>query len=276
MNDRADFSNTRSSRMAARLRRELALPFLESTVCRTLERPIRHRRSDSLAGRPPLIGVHISRTASGRNHGTRGHRQDYAQSTLTIADVRDDVLVLTGLDKKNSHGDGHYAEDSQLSHQHARDQNRKEYQQRRISVDQLMAQHQRVHSPALSGTGHRTGHQRHRQQRRLRLYGSHSRQSPTRPVAREISPRLVYGRLFGGRITGNSARSESAICSILYWRMQGGCVRILGRDDQFKLDEYLDSVRAVERRIAFASQPRHRDWQPSETSASHSGSTVLR
>jgi hypothetical protein len=37
----------------------------------------------------------------------------------------------------------------------------------------------------------------------------------------------------------------------------------LGRDDQFKMDEYLDSVRAVERRIQFAMEPTPRGWQPS-------------
>jgi hypothetical protein len=38
----------------------------------------------------------------------------------------------------------------------------------------------------------------------------------------------------------------------------------LGRDDQFKLDEYLDSVRDVERRLEFFSKPAAADeWKPS-------------
>ncbi len=41
----------------------------------------------------------------------------------------------------------------------------------------------------------------------------------------------------------------------------------LGRDDQFKMDEYLDSIRAVEKRIEFASQEKPRDWQPSISEA---------
>jgi hypothetical protein len=36
----------------------------------------------------------------------------------------------------------------------------------------------------------------------------------------------------------------------------------LGRDDQFKLDEYLDSVREVERRLEFFSKPDPREWRP--------------
>jgi hypothetical protein len=36
----------------------------------------------------------------------------------------------------------------------------------------------------------------------------------------------------------------------------------LGRDDQFKLDEYLDAVREVESRIAFFSRPDTREWRP--------------
>jgi hypothetical protein len=38
--------------------------------------------------------------------------------------------------------------------------------------------------------------------------------------------------------------------------------RKLGRDDQFKLDEYLDSVRDVERRLEFFSKPDTRPWHP--------------
>lgn len=37
----------------------------------------------------------------------------------------------------------------------------------------------------------------------------------------------------------------------------------LGRDDQFKLDEYLDSVRDVERRLEFFAKPDPREWRPS-------------
>ena len=37
----------------------------------------------------------------------------------------------------------------------------------------------------------------------------------------------------------------------------------LGRDDQFKLDEYLDSVRDVEKRLEFFSKPDPREWRPS-------------
>jgi hypothetical protein len=38
--------------------------------------------------------------------------------------------------------------------------------------------------------------------------------------------------------------------------------RQLGRDDQYKLDEYLDSVRDVERRLEFFSKPDPRIWRP--------------
>ena len=40
----------------------------------------------------------------------------------------------------------------------------------------------------------------------------------------------------------------------------------LGRDDQFKLDEYLDSVRDVERRLEYFASPDPREWHPSDRS----------
>ena len=42
-----------------------------------------------------------------------------------------------------------------------------------------------------------------------------------------------------------------------------GLRRRLGRDDQYKLDEYLDSVRDLEKRLEFFSKPDPRVWKPS-------------
>jgi hypothetical protein len=115
-----------------------------------------------------------------------GTGRDYVLSpTLQpLAEVRDDVLVLTGLDKKNSHGgDGHYAKTANfLTGMPVAKTTGKNISSGGISVDQLMAQHvskatplpslELGTEPVISGIDSNVGY--------TRLYGSHiSWQSPT-------------------------------------------------------------------------------------------------
>ena len=85
-------------------------------------------------------------------------------------------------------------------------------------------------------------------------YYSHcSFRSATQAVPAETNPRSVLNRLFGksdktGRITQADALDRQMLDLVI-----GGAKdlrRKLPQDDQHKLDEYLDSVRSVERRIA--------------------------
>ena len=85
-------------------------------------------------------------------------------------------------------------------------------------------------------------------------YYSHcSFRSATQAVPAEINPRAVLNRLFGkidrpGHIAQPNPLDRQMLDLVI-----GGAKdlrRKLSRDDQHKLDEYLDSVRAVERRIA--------------------------
>ena len=80
-------------------------------------------------------------------------------------------------------------------------------------------------------------------------------QSPTTPMAYEANPRLVFERLFG---TGtpqdrqkNFAMLQEAQKSVLDVVMEDtrDLERKLGRNDQQKMEEYLTSVRDIERRI---------------------------
>jgi hypothetical protein len=88
-------------------------------------------------------------------------------------------------------------------------------------------------------------------------YYSHcSYRSPTQALPAETNPRNVLDRLFnqtehGHRVT-NSSRMSSMDRSMLDIVLNGAkdLRRTLPINDQRKLDEYLDSVRSVERRIA--------------------------
>jgi len=79
--------------------------------------------------------------------------------------------------------------------------------------------------------------------------------SPTTPAVKEVNPRLVFERLFGKGNAADQAQSrakrEAERLSILDL-VADDATRLrkkLGGTDRLKLDEYLDGVREIERRI---------------------------
>jgi len=85
-------------------------------------------------------------------------------------------------------------------------------------------------------------------------YYSHcSFRSPTQAVPAETNPRSVLNRLFGKTDRPGQLAKADPLDGQLLDLVLGGAKdlrRTLPKDDQHKLDEYLDSVRSVERRIA--------------------------
>src|SRR3954469_24770372 len=186
---------------------------------------------------------------------------------------RKDFLVFSGLDKKHSHqGDGHYAKTANyLTGLPVRKTPGKDISVGGISIDQLAAQHvgniaplpslELGIDPVISGIDSVVGY--------TRLYGCYiSWRSPSMPIAKEINPKLAYERLFGvmrakkGSAASNKQTDDDKALLDLVLDDANSLRRKLGRDDQFKLDEYLDSVRDVERRLDFFSKPDPRDWKP--------------
>jgi len=124
-----------------------------------------------------------------------------------------------------------------------------------ISADQIMANYVGAHTllPSLElATMPQTW--KENQAGLHEAYYSHcSYRSPTQPVPAEIDPRNVLNRLFGKRDDAGRVTRANPLDRLMLDRVLGGARdlrRTLGRTDQLKLDEYLDSVRAVERRIA--------------------------
>ena len=84
-------------------------------------------------------------------------------------------------------------------------------------------------------------------------YNHCSYRSPTQPVPAETDPRNVLNRLFGKRGKEGRASQTNPLDRKMLDRVLGGARdlrRTLAKGDQLKLDEYLDSVRSLERRIA--------------------------
>jgi hypothetical protein len=190
-----------------------------------------------------------------------------------LARHKDQFLVFSNFDKQHSHqGDGHYAKTANfLTGLPVRKTPGKDISVGGISIDQLCAQ-QIGHltplpslelgiDPVISGIDSVVGY--------TRLYGCYvSWRSPNTPVAREIDPRLGYERLFGviRASKGSAAQTKEAgdnrALLDLVLEDANSLRRKLGRDDQYKLDEYLDSVRDVERRLEYFSKPDPRAWKP--------------
>ncbi len=85
-----------------------------------------------------------------------------------------------------------------------------------------------------------------------RLYGSSiSWQSPQKPMSKEIDPKLAFDRLFKSFVPGANVKDDPWKKSILDAVLDdaNSLKRNLGRSDQDKLSEYLESIRSVEKRI---------------------------
>jgi hypothetical protein len=83
------------------------------------------------------------------------------------------------------------------------------------------------------------------------LYGSHiSWSSPTTPVTREINPQLAFDRLFRSGAGRKATDDDRSVLDAVMDDASQMKKRV-GAADRLKLDEYFESVRSVERRIAF-------------------------
>jgi hypothetical protein len=94
------------------------------------------------------------------------------------------------------------------------------------------------------------------------LYSSHiSWSSPTTPTPLELYPALAFDRLFKDTVTlGDRSVLDAVLADAR--ELRAG----INRRDQRKLDEYLDSVREVERRIESAgARGEMQGWRPALT-----------
>jgi hypothetical protein len=195
-----------------------------------------------------------------------------------LARHKKDFLAFSKLDKKHSHqGDGHYAKTANfLTGLPVRKTPGKDISVGGVSIDQFAAQHVGKYTPlpslelgidpVVSGIDSVVGY--------TRLYGCYiSWRNPSTPVAKEINPRFAYQRLFGviqaskGSTADAKKVQDNEALLDLVLEDANSLRRKLGRDDQYKLDEYLESVRDVERRLEFFSKPDPRDWKPEAEAA---------
>jgi hypothetical protein len=230
----------------------LALPWLESAL------PREARAATN--GKPPLRFGFLY-FANGVHPGAwtpKGAGADFQLSEILdpLSPVKSELLVLSELMNRNSiEGDGHYVKVAPILCGTAITKTTgRDLRSGGVSVDQLLAQHVgnltplpslelSIESPTTyvdTNVGFTA------------LYGSHiSWSTPTTPVSREINPRNAFDRLFrrGASADRGSAMDRSILDAVL--GDAAALKRRIAASDRLKLDEYLEAVRSVERRIAY-------------------------
>jgi len=124
-----------------------------------------------------------------------------------------------------------------------------------ISADQIMANYVGALTalPSLELATMPQTHKENQEGLNEGYYSHCSFRSPTQAMPAEINPRSVLNRLFGKTgPSGKTAQTDPLDRQMLDLVIGGArdLRKTLPMDDQHKLDEYLDSVRSVERRIA--------------------------
>ncbi len=184
---------------------------------------------------------------------------DLTRQLLPLEKFKKDILVLGELMNKNSifkGADGHYAKSaSLLTCMPIKQTIGDNISSGGVSIDQIIASQvgQETLFPSLeygldritTGVDINVGF--------TRLYGSSiSWQSPSQPLSKEIDPRLAFDRLFRSFVPGVKIKEDPWKQSVLDLVMDDAKTlkNNLGRSDQDKVSEYLESIRSVEKRIS--------------------------
>ncbi len=198
-----------------------------------------------------------------------GHGADFTLSPALepLQNVKNQLLVVSELMNKQSiEGDGHYVKVAPwLTGTHITKTTGSDLRCGGVSVDQMIAQRlgnltplpslELSIEPVTMGVDTNVGF--------TRLYGSHiSWSTPTTPVTREINPQLAFDRLFRSNTRGAGAAAAAADGSVLdaVLDQAKSLQKSVGSSDKLKLQEYFDSVRSVEKRIAFDAARRKGEY----------------
>jgi hypothetical protein len=236
----------------------LALPLLDamvpalSAMAQTAANPVR---------RLGFVYIPMGANAAAWTPKAEGRITDLSPTLASLTPFLDQVTVLTNLELRNAYTTGNHASANCtfLSCAKAKRTEGSDYQLG-ITVDQIAAKSIGKDTPLPSlelGTdliaqvgncdnGFACAYQ-----------NNLSWSSPTTPLPTEADPRVIFERLFGDGGNRDRRRAELRKSgSILDW-MTADMARLrreLGAGDRTRVNQYLDSVREVERRIQKAEQ----------------------
>lgn len=225
----------------------IALPFLNAMVPNA-------RATKALPVRMGVVfmpnGVHPERWTP------TGEGKDFQMSPILkpLEKHKDGLNILTNLGHENcEQGDGHYAKTANWLTGTPIAKTTGKDLRCGVSMDQVYARHighqTRFQSlemgtePVMTGVDFNVNY--------TMLYGSHiAWRTPTSPLPPEINPRFVFDRLFRENAEQRraSAMQNKSVLDMVLADAKNLRDRV-GKDDQQRLDEYLESIRSVEQRI---------------------------
>lgn len=232
----------------------MALPLLEAMAPRTLAAGA----AAAAAARPVRFGCLYMPNGVNPHAWTpkaAGRQWELSEVLAPLGDLKSEALVLTNLwNAATNTGDGHYVKTGGfLTSTTITRTTGADLCAGNTSMDQRIAR--RIGNltplpslelgiePVTTGVDTNVGF--------TRLYGSHiSWTTPTTPAAKEINPKLAFDRLFrsSGGLKASRFGDNTSVLDLVAEDAERLRKR-LGRNDQQKLGEYLESVRAVEKRI---------------------------
>jgi hypothetical protein len=242
----------------------LGLPWLEAMVPSALaqSRPADAKGPVRMAVLYMANGVNVKHwTPEGK-----GREWTLSPTLEPLADLKDHLTVVSNLwNAQANTGDGHYAkEGTLLTCTPITKTLGVDINIHGPSMDQVAAARagDRTPLPSLelgieaesTGVDANVGY--------TRVYGCHIAWSgPTTPLARETNPRSVYTRLFRAASPGNdSTKQETRLLDRVLEESKRVRAK-LGAADKARVDEYLETVRALETRMERAADPK-RAWKP--------------
>ena len=196
-----------------------------------------------------------------------GRHYKLTPSLEPLAGMRRHVTVLSNLwNEQAKDGDGHYVKESSILTCTRIKKTQGADLRNGVSFDQVAARSRGYLTPLPSlelgvtpvavGNDAVVGY--------TRVYGSHiSWATPTAPLARELNPRAVYERLF--RAANGTRRGRAKLDNLLLDRVLQDAKRLrgeLGPGDRLRLDEYLSSMRSIEKRVTRSTRRRGHPWKP--------------
>lgn len=245
----------------------LALPWLEAMAP---SRVIASEQPDTTPHRPTRLAVLFMPNGVREDAWTpdgEGSEFNLSPTLAPLEDLKKEILVLTNLwNAASDYGDGHYVKTSgfltctTINKSLGFDVN-----SNGISMDQVAASSVADRTPLPSmelaidpvniGVDTNVGY--------TRVYGSHiAWSSPTRPLARELNPRWVFERLFRAGQPAAAANSRDKLLLDRVLSDANDLRNRLGQSDKSRIDDYLESVRSLERRVERASQSGSSHWKP--------------
>lgn len=240
----------------------VALPMLEAML------PTRLFAAEA-AQAPVRMAVLFMPNGVHQDHWTpkaAGANYDLPKTLEPLGDLKNDVSVITNLGHVACRsGDGHYVKTAGLlTGTTITKTTGDDVNSNGISVDQLAALKigditpfpslEFGLEPVPTAVDGNVGY--------TQIYGAHiSWRSPTSPLAKEINPKYAFERIFRGRSKGSAAKDDRSLLDLV----AGDAERLrkrIGQNDRRKMDEYLESLRSLEKRLDHAERPDTRLWKP--------------